>query len=138
MGEVAAVSSLYESAPIGGPDQGDYLNAVIVVRSDRSARELLDTGKAAEVAAGRETRVRWGPRTLDVDVLLHGEEIVDEPGLRVPHPRMAERRFVLEPLAEVWPDAIAPGLGLVTELLEGVLEQEVRVLVGPRWVRPGE
>jgi 2-amino-4-hydroxy-6-hydroxymethyldihydropteridine diphosphokinase len=112
---------------------------VIVVASNLTARRLLDAGKAAEAASGRESRVRWGPRTLDVDVLLHGEEIVDEPGLRVPHPRMAERRFVLEPLAEVWPDAEIPGRGPVTALLEGVMEQEVRVVAGPEWVPgPGE
>lgn len=107
---------------------------MIVVDSDRTARRLLEAGKAVEAATGRQTRVRWGPRTLDVDVLLHGEEIVDEPGLRVPHPRMAERRFVLEPLAEAWPDAEVPGLGPVTSLLEGVMEQEVRVVEGPGWI----
>ena len=131
---MVAVSSLYETAPIGGPDQGDFLNAVIVVESDLTARELLDIGKAAEASAGRLRRERWGPRTLDVDVLLHGDEVVDEPGLRVPHPRMTDRRFVLEPLAEAWPDAVVPRLGPVADLRQAVTDQEVRVVKGTGWV----
>jgi 2-amino-4-hydroxy-6-hydroxymethyldihydropteridine diphosphokinase len=107
---------------------------VIVVKGDHPARWLLEVGRAAEASAGRTARQRWGPRTLDVDVLLYGDEVVDEPGLRVPHPRMPERRFVLQPLAEVWPEAVVPGVGPVTDLLEGVMEQEVRVVEGPEWV----
>ena len=137
MGEIVGVSSLYETSPIGGPTQGDYLNAVIVVEADLAPHRLLEVGRAAEAAAGRTRRVRWGPRTLDVDVLLHGDEVIDEPGLRVPHPRMAERRFVLQPLAEVWPGAVVPGLGPVADLLDGVMDQEVRVVAGPDWAGRG-
>lgn len=106
--EVAAVSRVYETDPVGGPDQADYLNAVVAVETDLDARRLLELGRALETEAGRPPegdRVRWGPRPLDVDVLLVGDVTVDDPDLVVPHPRMWERPFVLAPLADV-----APGL----------------------------
>lgn len=109
--EVAAVSAVYETAPVGGPDQGPYLNAVVALRTDRSARDLLVRAHQLEAAAARVRRERWGPRTLDVDVLWIDGEVVDEPDLVVPHPLMFERAFVLVPLADVAPDlvpAVAP------------------------------
>jgi 2-amino-4-hydroxy-6-hydroxymethyldihydropteridine diphosphokinase len=101
--EVVAVSPVYETAPVGGPAQPDYLNAVVEVETAVSPRELLELAQRVENAAGRVRLERWGPRTLDVDVLLVGELTVDEPDLVVPHPRMAERAFVLVPLADLDP-----------------------------------
>ncbi len=105
--DVQAVSPVYETAPMGGPpDQQPYLNLVVELDTDRSARELLDECQRIEADAERVRTVRWGPRTLDVDVLwIDGVEI-DEPGLQVPHPRMAERRFVMAPLRDVAPDLV--------------------------------
>lgn len=110
---VVNVSSVWETDPVGGPDQGRYLNLVAEVTADGTARELLERCQAAEAAAGRVRAERWGPRTLDVDVVLIEGATVDEPDLQVPHPRMWERRFVLAPLAEVAPHAV-PGEALAT------------------------
>lgn len=106
--DVVAVSPVYETDPVGGPTQGPYLNIVVELATGRGARELLKAALALEVEAGRERRVRWGPRTLDIDVLLVEGESVDEPDLRVPHPRMLARGFVMVPLADLAPD-LAPG-----------------------------
>ncbi len=105
--EVIRTSAVYETAPVG-PPQPDYLNAVVEVRTTRSPRALLDAGLAVERALGRVRDVRWGPRTLDVDLLRYGDEHIDEPGLVVPHPRMHERAFVLVPLRELDPSAPEP------------------------------
>jgi 2-amino-4-hydroxy-6-hydroxymethyldihydropteridine diphosphokinase len=103
----AAVSSVYETAPVGGPkDQGAFLNCVVVLETERSARELLDLAHELEAKAERVRGVRFGPRTLDVDVLVYGDEKSDDPVLTLPHPRMSERAFVLVPLAEVAPDLV--------------------------------
>jgi len=105
--DVVAVSGLYETDPVGGPPgQGAYLNCVVELRTTRTPRELLAVAQAAEAAAQRTRDERWGPRTLDVDVLLVGDEIVDEPDLIVPHPRMWERGFVLVPLADLAPELV--------------------------------
>lgn len=99
------VSPVYETAPVGGPDdQGPYLNLAVELRTDRSARDLLGICHRLEAAAGRVRDVRWGPRTLDVDVLWVGGTTVAEPDLEVPHPRMWERRFVMAPLHDLAPD----------------------------------
>jgi 2-amino-4-hydroxy-6-hydroxymethyldihydropteridine diphosphokinase len=100
---VVAVSPVYETAPVGGPEQPDYLNAVVAIDTSSTPHALLDLAHAIEAAADRVRTVRWGPRTLDVDVLLVGDERVDEPDLVVPHPRMEERAFVLVPLADLDP-----------------------------------
>lgn len=107
-----ARSALHETAPVGPAPQGPYLNAAAIVRTSLAPRALLDRLLAIEQARGRrrDPSVRWGPRTLDLDILLIGPIEIDEPGLRIPHPRLAERAFVLAPLAEVLPDAIIPGL----------------------------
>ena len=105
---LVAVSPVYETAPVGGPEQGPYLNLVVEVAADAGARGLLELCRRLEVAAGRERAERWGPRTLDADVLWVDGEIVDEEDLQVPHPRLWERRFVLAPLADVAPDLV-PG-----------------------------
>jgi 2-amino-4-hydroxy-6-hydroxymethyldihydropteridine diphosphokinase len=108
--DVAAESPVFETDPIGGPDgQEPYLNMVVELATDLSAREMLDAARQAEAAAGRERLVRWGPRTLDVDVVWVDGVDVDEPDLQVPHPRIHERPFVLAPLARLAPDLVAPG-----------------------------
>lgn len=105
--DVAAVSNVYETAPVGGPDQqGAYLNIVVRLETERSARELLELCREREAAAARVRIVRWGPRTLDVDVLWIDGVDVDEPDLVVPHPRMFERAFVLLPLRDLAPDLV--------------------------------
>ncbi|MDQ1437619.1 MAG: 2-amino-4-hydroxy-6-hydroxymethyldihydropteridine diphosphokinase [Acidimicrobiaceae bacterium] len=105
--DVVAVSPVYETDPVGGPTgQGPYLNAVVELDTDLSPRELLDWCHRLEDAAGRVRTERWGPRTLDVDVLLVGDLVVDEPDLTVPHPRMWERDFVLRPLADLAPELV--------------------------------
>jgi 2-amino-4-hydroxy-6-hydroxymethyldihydropteridine diphosphokinase len=117
--DVVAVSGLYETDPVGGPPgQGAYLNCVVELRTSRSPRELLGLAQAAEAAAQRVRSERWGPRTLDVDVLLVGDETVDEPDLVVPHPRMWERGFVLVPLADLAPELVIGRL--TSELARGV------------------
>ena len=103
---VVAVSKVYETSPVGGPAQDDYLNAVVAIETDLNARELLAVAQHLEQLAARVRTVRWGPRTLDVDVLLVGDEHVAEPDLEVPHPRLYERGFVLAPLRDVAPDRV--------------------------------
>lgn len=115
-------SPIVETAPVGGPSgQGAYLNQALAAPLGGlrlSPRELLAAALAIESEAGRRRDERWGPRTLDVDLLLYGDCVIDEPDLAVPHPRLAGRRFVLAPLAAIVPDAVHPGLGAtVAELL---------------------
>ena len=106
-GDLVAVSPLYETEPVGGPaDQDNYLNLVVELRTADSPRQLLERSQALEAAAHRERAERWGPRTLDADVLWVEGDLVDEPDLTVPHPRMWERRFVLAPLADLAPDLV--------------------------------
>ena len=110
MPDVVAVSPVYETQSVGGPpDQPAYLNLVVELDTARSPRQLLEDARRLEAAAGRVRHERWGPRTLDVDVLLVGELVVNEPDLVVPHPRMAERAFVLAPLADLAPELVGPG-----------------------------
>lgn len=115
---VVAASPVYESDPVGGPeDSPEYLNAVVLAETALSSRTLLERAQAIEEALGRVRTERWGPRTIDIDLLVVGEESVDEEQLRLPHPRAAERAFVLAPWADVDPDAVLPGRGPVRELL---------------------
>lgn len=109
MPDLVAVSPLYESAPVGGPEQGAYLNIVVQLETRLLPHELLATCRRLERAAGRERVVRWGPRTLDVDVLWIDGVRVDSPELTVPHPRMHERNFVMDPLLDLDPDFTHPG-----------------------------
>jgi 2-amino-4-hydroxy-6-hydroxymethyldihydropteridine diphosphokinase len=115
--DVIAVSELRETDPVGVLDQPRFLNGAAVVETTLSARELLDTLLAIERSLGRVRVERWGPRIVDLDLLVYSDEIVDEPGLRVPHPRLHERRFALEPLVELDPELVIPGRGRVSELL---------------------
>ena len=107
--DVDAVSDVYETKPVGGPEQGPYLNMVVRLQTSASPRELLRRCRDSELAAGRVRVVRWGPRTLDADLLWIDGEQVDEPDLVVPHPRMYERDFVLVPLADVGADLLPGG-----------------------------
>ena len=109
-------SRVYETDPVGGPPQPEYLNAVVAVQTTLSPHDLLAACMDVEQRMGRVRRERWGPRIIDVDVLTYDEEEVDEPDLVVPHPRMNERAFVVVPLLELNPDPALPGRGRVSEL----------------------
>jgi 2-amino-4-hydroxy-6-hydroxymethyldihydropteridine diphosphokinase len=114
---VTAVSPVYETLPVGGPAQPDYLNAVVLADSTRPARELLDRLHEIEAAFDRVRIVRWGPRTLDIDIITFGGQRSDDPELTLPHPRAGQRAFVLAPWHDVDPAAALPGAGPVDELL---------------------
>ena len=105
LGEVVAVSGFHETAPAGGPEQGDFLNAVVVIDTPLGPEELLAGLQRIEDDHGRIRVERWGPRTLDLDLVVMDGVRCDTPELTIPHPRAADRRFVLAPLVEVWPDA---------------------------------
>jgi 2-amino-4-hydroxy-6-hydroxymethyldihydropteridine diphosphokinase len=115
--EVVAVSQLRDTQPVGFVDQPPFLNGAVAIDTRLTARELLDLLLETERTLGRVRGERWGPRTVDLDLLVYGEVTVDEPGLRVPHPRLAERRFALEPLADLDPVLLIPGLGTVSAAL---------------------
>jgi 2-amino-4-hydroxy-6-hydroxymethyldihydropteridine diphosphokinase len=133
---VDAVSSVYETAPVGGPAQDDYLNLAVRVATTLSPRSLLRTCHRAEQAGGRQRSVRWGPRTLDVDILLYGTRVIRTRRLVVPHPRLTERAFALIPLIEVAPGATLPdGRSLVQVLARLAPIQDV-VMVGRQVVAP--
>ena len=112
---VVAVSPVYETDPVGGPAQDPFLNLVVELATSLTPRQLLGVAHRLESAAGRVRAERWGPRTLDVDVLLVGDLCVDEPDLVVPHPRMWQRRFVLAPLADLAPELVPDDLLAVAE-----------------------
>jgi 2-amino-4-hydroxy-6-hydroxymethyldihydropteridine diphosphokinase len=118
---VTAVSSVRETDPVGLVDQPRFLNAVARIETDLRPPELLDRMLATERELGRRRDgPRFGPRTIDLDLLIYGDEEIDEPGLIVPHPRLAERRFVLEPLHELDPGLVVPGRGRVWDLLSAL------------------
>jgi 2-amino-4-hydroxy-6-hydroxymethyldihydropteridine diphosphokinase len=117
---VVAVSELRETEPVGVVDQPPFLNGVAALETSLSPRELLDTLLAVERALGRERRERWGPRTIDLDLLLYGDETVELEELTVPHPRLPERAFALEPLVDLDPDLELPDGRRVSELLAGL------------------
>jgi 2-amino-4-hydroxy-6-hydroxymethyldihydropteridine diphosphokinase len=121
-----AVSPVYQTAPVGGPPQPDYLNAVLVAATSLPPRAVLDRGQAAEAALGRVRGLRWGPRTLDVDVIVYGDEISSDPELTLPHPRAHERAFVLAPWHDLDPGAVIPGRGPVADLLAALPADGVR------------
>ena len=118
-------SSLYESAPVGPVEQDAFLNAVAVFETDETPLRILERLLGIEQTRGRTRQVRWGPRTLDLDLLLYGKHAVTEEGLTVPHPELANRRFVLEPLLETWPDATLPDGTSLSSFLESVQDQVV-------------
>lgn len=115
--EVVGVSELRETDPVGVVDQPPFLNGAVSVETTLSPRALLDLLLEVERSLGRVRGERWGPRVVDLDLLVYGIEVLDEPGLHVPHPRLHERRFALEPLAEMNPELEIPGRGTVSALL---------------------
>lgn len=124
--ELVAVSEVFETDPVGGPEQPVYLNAVVVGRTSLSGGELLTITQAIEHEWHRTRDVRWGPRTLDIDILALGDERVESDVLTLPHPRAHERAFVLVPWVQVQPLAMIPGHGTVSELLARVPDRGVR------------
>lgn len=108
------VSSVYRTAPWGKLDQPEFLNLAVLIETDLAAAEVLELCLALERSQGRERHERWGPRTLDIDILTYGPEAIDKPGLQVPHPRIAERAFVLAPLAEIAPGILISGTDVAT------------------------
>ena len=115
---VIAVSTYFETKPVGGPEQPDYLNAVCILDSDLPAMDLLSLLHGIEKSLGRERIEHWGPRTIDLDLIQYGALLSSADELKLPHPRAHERRFVLEPWAQIEPDAILLTHGRVAALLE--------------------
>jgi len=130
-----AVSSLYRTPPWGDPDQDDFLNAVACLRTSLEPEPLLDRLLDTERRLGRERKSerRWGPRTIDLDLLLHGAAEVDSPRLVLPHPRLHERAFVLVPLAELDPALPIPRHGTVANCLDGLDRTGIERIEGPGW-----
>ena len=125
--EVGRVSSLYETAPVGFVDQPPFLNAVAVLTTDLSPDSLLDVCQTVEEQLHRRRNIRWGPRTIDIDILLYDDEQLALPRLTVPHPRMHERLFVLIPLQEVAPDLVWGGKAVSEHINCVGSNQDVRV-----------
>lgn len=116
--DVVAVSSYYTTKPVGGPEQPDYINAVCIIESDLPAIDLLSLLHGIEKSLGRERAEKWGPRTIDLDLIQYGALLSSASELQLPHPRAYERRFVIEPWHEIEPDAILLTHGKISELLE--------------------
>ena len=110
-GKLLAVSALYETQPVDVPDQPWFLNCVAAIETEKTPRELLQLALKVEAAMGRLRMRNKGPRNIDIDIVLFGYRVVDEPGLKIPHPALQQRRFVLEPLVEIAPEVRHPGLG---------------------------
>jgi quinolinate synthase len=127
--KLSAESRVYVTAPVGGPEQDDFLNQVVELRTSLSPRELLQAVRTIEAALGRERRVKWGPRSIDVDILWYHGVSISEEDLAVPHPRIEERRFVLEPLSELAPDLVLSNGRTVLEALARVQDQQAAPLV---------
>ena len=115
--EVAAVSEIRETEPVGPVEQGPFLNGAVQLETPLAPHDLLERLLVVESSLGRVREDRWGPRTIDLDLLLYEKETIDEPGLQVPHPRLHERRFALEPLADLDPGLEIPAKGSVSALL---------------------
>ena len=115
--EVTAISSYYVTKPVGGPEQPDYINAVCILESDLPALDLLSLLHGIEKSLGRERIEKWGPRTIDLDLIQYGSLLSKADELELPHPRAFERRFVLEPWQEIEPDAVLLTHGKISELL---------------------
>jgi 2-amino-4-hydroxy-6-hydroxymethyldihydropteridine diphosphokinase len=121
-------SSLYKSKPVGPQDQDDYINAVVQIETELEALELLNNLQAIENEHGRVRNERWGPRTLDLDILMFGDEIINNDRLTVPHVEMTNRSFVLVPLAEIDSNGVIPGKGSVRDLLSDLDQSGLEIL----------
>ncbi|MEP7055562.1 MAG: 2-amino-4-hydroxy-6-hydroxymethyldihydropteridine diphosphokinase [Actinomycetota bacterium] len=124
---IVAVSPMYETEPIGGPEQPDYLNAVAVVETDRSPYDLLEVAQGVEAALGRVRVERWGPRTVDIDIVVYDDLVSDDPRLTLPHALVAERAFVLTPWRDVEPAAALPDGRTVESMLAQLETDGVRL-----------
>jgi len=138
---LCARSSLYKTPAWGLTDQPDFLNAVVMIETDLSAPELLSALMQVEHQHGRnrETEQRWGPRTLDIDILLYGNQVIDQPGLRIPHPHLHERAFALLPLHEIAPEIAIPGIGTLSDLLLDMLpidDPPIPITPPTNWISP--
>ena len=122
-----AKSRLYNTEPVGYRDQPPFVNACALVETSLEPRALLDRLLAIEQRHGRVREIRNGPRTLDLDIVVYADKVVDEPGLMIPHPRAHERAFVLEPLVEVWPEAVIAGKGVAKDLLSKVIPAQAGI-----------
>ena len=135
LGELSEVqlirhSTLFESPPLGPPGQPDYVNAVAMLVTSLDAYALLDQLQALEQRHGRQRGERWGARSLDLDLLLYGQDRINSPRLQVPHPQMLQRAFVLVPLFELAPELVMPGIGPLADAMPGVSDQRLRPLSG--------
>ena len=119
LGELT-VSLYFETKPVGGPEQDDFINAVVIANSEFSAEELLTELLAIEDEMGRVREVHWGPRIIDLDLIVHGDQVVDTVFLKLPHPLAASREFVLEPWLSIDPDGEIPGKGSIKTLLASI------------------
>lgn len=128
LGTISDVGGLYETAPVGGPDQGPYLNSLVVLTSDLAATDLLAELNRIEADAGRERTTKWGPRTLDLDIISMESGSIKEQDLSIPHLRAGEREFVLRPLCDVWPEAVVGAELTASKALESVQPQGVDLL----------
>jgi len=131
LGRVSCTSSVFETEPMYLERQGPFLNCVICLETDLAPRALLDALRAIEAEMGRERGVRYGPRTIDLDILFYGGEVVSEEGLEIPLPRIAERLFVLAPLSEVRPGLVHPVLGKTVSEMASSLVTERKVVRVP-------
>ena len=118
--EITHLSTNHETDPVGGPEQPKYLNAIAIAETELEPEELLIAMLEIENKLGRKREVYWGPRTLDLDLIVFGDEVIDSEILVLPHPRAHERRFVLEPWLEIEPDAHIPGIGKVKSILQQI------------------
>lgn len=129
--EVLATSSFYGTAPIGGPDQPDYINAVAVVETTLAPMAILDLAHQIEADHDRVRQERWGPRTLDIDLVVYDDVVSEYPTLTIPHPRAHQRAFVLVPWHELEPDAVLATFGPIADLIEHMKDQEIAVVAPP-------
>ena len=137
LGCLRALSHLYETDPVGPVDQDSFYNAMAVLETDLGAEALMGRLLDIEKELGRVRGLRWGPRTIDLDLILHGDTGIHTAMVTVPHPRYRERRFVIEPLVEVWPGASDPDGVRLADLLPQVADQPVQMLEVPDWPRGG-
>ncbi|MFT5441838.1 MAG: 2-amino-4-hydroxy-6-hydroxymethyldihydropteridine diphosphokinase [Myxococcota bacterium] len=138
--EVEAFSRLYETDAVGPGEQSAYLNAAAALACELAPRELLETLLAIELEAGRDRSaeaLRWGPRTLDLDLLFYGDQCIEEPGLSLPHPRLHERAFVLEPMCDLAPNFVHPGQGIAIAALASRVRNTQAVRLWKDGIAPG-